>query len=191
MGVFLGGLLLTFSSAWGGEVMMEVNKNIDKVISILTDPQYNGPEKKSERKLLTRQVADDLFNWEEMARRTLGAHWRKINSDEKKEFVNLFTDLLERNYLGKIEQYSGEKIIYESEMISGKYALVKTKVLTLTDTEIPLNYRLLRKNDRWKVYDIVIEGVSLVNNYRSQFNSIIRRSSFKDLLDKIQTKPTG
>ena len=143
---------------------------------------------KTERKRLIRQVIDERFNWEEMARRTLARHWRQRTEEERKEFVDLYGKLLERTYLDKVEGYSGEKVVYEGDQIDGDYASVLVKIFTQQQTEIPTEYRVKRKGDDWLVYDISIEGVSLINNYRSQFNSIIVKSSYKDLIKKLKKK---
>lgn len=185
------GFLMLSPLTWGGQVTNEVQKSIDRIISILTDPKYKGPEKKTERRALIRQMANERFNWEEMARRSLGPHWRDRSEAERKEFISLFGNLLERTYIDKIESYSGEKVIYAGESVDGEYSTANTKVLTKNGTEVPLDYRLMKVNGQWKVYDIVVAGVSLVNNYRSQFNSILVRSSFKDLLEKLKAKQAG
>lgn len=182
------GLLLVSSVAWGEEVTPEVKKSIDKILSVLRDPQYKEPASKAEKKALILKMVDEGFNWEEMARRSLGVHWRDRSAAEREEFVKLFSKLLERNYIDKVDSYSGEEIVFLSEMVDGNYAQVSTNVVTKKNTEIPVNYRLIKKNGQWRVYDIVIEGVSLVNNYRSQFNSILVQSSFKELLEKIRAK---
>lgn len=185
------GFLMLSPVSWGGEVTHEIQKSVDRIISVLMDPKYKGPERKAERRALMRQAANERFNWEEMARRSLGAHWRDRSESERKEFISLFGDLLERTYIDKIESYSGEKILYINDTVDGIYATANTKILTKNGTEVPLDYRLMKANSQWKVYDIVIAGVSLVNNYRSQFNSILVRSTFKDLLEKLKAKQSG
>ena len=131
---------------------------------------------------------DEVFDWEEMAKRTLGRHWRRRSEPEKEEFIYLFGKLLERTYLDKVEGYSGEKVIYIGDRVEGNYALVKVKILTKQDTEIRVLYRMKKKAGKWMVYDISIEGVSLINNYRTQFNNILVRSSFKRLIEKLKAK---
>ncbi|MBW1681642.1 MAG: ABC transporter substrate-binding protein, partial [Deltaproteobacteria bacterium] len=128
------------------------------------------------------------FDWEEMSRRTLARHWRKRTPAEKKEFIRLFGHLLERTYLDRVEGYSGEKVIYEGEAVDGDYGIVKVKIVTRKETEIPVKYRVKRKDGQWYVYDISIQGVSLINNYRRQFNSIIVGSSYKKLIKKLKAK---
>jgi len=128
------------------------------------------------------------FDWEEMSRRTLARHWARRTEEEKREFIELFSKLLERTYLEKVDDYSGEEVIFEGEIIDGDYGVVKTRIVTQKETEIPVLYRVKKKRGEWYVYDISIEGVSLINNYRIQFNSIIVRSSFKSLIKKLKAK---
>jgi phospholipid transport system substrate-binding protein len=123
-----------------------------------------------------------------MAKRSLGVHWKARSSSEQKEFVALFATLLENSYANKIESYENEKILYEKEIIDGDYAEVKSRVVTAKRDEYSLNYRLLKKGSRWIVYDVVIEGVSLVSNYRSQFNKIIVNQGYGELVKKLATK---
>ena len=131
---------------------------------------------------------DERFNWPDISRRTLGRHWSKRSDKEKKEFIDLYGKLLERTYLSKVGDYSGEKVIYLREVIDGNYSLVCINIIDKTGAEIPVKYKLKKKGDDRLVYDISIEGVSLVNNYRSQFNSIIMRSSFEKLIEQLKIK---
>jgi len=131
---------------------------------------------------------DERFDWEELSRRTLARHWLQRTPEEKKEFIALFAQLPERTYWSKVEDYSGEKVTYVGEQIDGDYGLVEVKVLTSKNTEIPVFYKLKKKEGDWLVYDISIEGVSLVNNYRAQFNDIIGKSSYRDLVKKLKEK---
>ena len=174
--------------AMAGEPTEMIRKATDKIIAILTDPSLQGPEKAAERKRLVREAVSDQFNRREMSRRTLAQHWRKRTEEEKKEFTELYGKLLEQTYLDRVEGYSGEKVLYEGAEVDGKYAVVKAKILTVQGTKIAVEYRLKKTNDDWLVYDVSIEGVSLVNNYRNQFNSIIMRSSYRDFIKKLKAK---
>src|SRR3990172_11516605 len=156
--------------AWAGEPTEKIKQTTEKILSIVKDPALKSPAKAQERKKLIRQAVDERFNWEEMARRALARHWEKRTEEEKKEFVSLFADLLERTYMGKVEGYSGEKVQYEGDSVEGNYASVKMKIITEKNVDIPLEYRLRKEAKDWLVYDVSIEGVSLVNNYRTQFN---------------------
>lgn len=174
--------------AWAGEPTEKIKQTTEKILSIVKDPALKSPAKAQERKKLIRQAVDERFNWEEMARRALARHWEKRTEEEKKEFVSLFADLLERTYLNKVEGYSGEKVRYEGDSVEGNYASVKMKIITEKNVDIPLEYRLRKEAKDWLVYDVSIEGVSLVNNYRTQFNSIITRSSYDNLVKKLKEK---
>jgi phospholipid transport system substrate-binding protein len=173
--------------AMAGEPTEMIRKTTDKIIGIVIDPALKGPEKAAERKRLVREAVSEQFNREEMSQRTLAQHWSKRTEGEKKEFVDLYAKLLEGTYLDKVEGYSGEKVLYEDETVDGKYAVVKVKILSKQGTNISVEYRL-KKGIDWLVYDVSIEGVSLVNNYRNQFNSIIVRSSYKDFINKLRAK---
>jgi phospholipid transport system substrate-binding protein len=184
-------LAMTFcfvTHTMAGEPTEKIKETTDKIIGIVSNPKLKGPENAAERKRLIRQAVDERFDWEEMSRRTLARHWRGRTEEEKKEFIDLYGKLLEQTYLDKVEGYSGEKVLYESERVDGKYADVTVKIMTKQETVILTEYRLKAKGDNWLVYDISVEGVSLINNYRNQFNSIIGRSSYKELIKKLKTK---
>lgn len=165
-----------------------VKATTDKVISILKDPALKPASKEKERRAQIRNTVKGVFDFGEMAQRSLALFWKERTPAEKKEFVDLFSDLLERSYINRIEGYSDEKIIYDSEKIDGEYAAVKTHFITKRREEIPVEYKLLNENGKWMVYDVVIENVGLVNNYRIQFNKIIRNSSYADLVRKMKNK---
>lgn len=165
-----------------------IRDTTDKILAIVSDPALKAPGKEPERKRLVRKAIDERFDWEEMGRRTLARHWARRTDQEKKEFVDLFGRLLEKTYLDKVGSYSGEKVIYVNERTKGDYGIVKIKIITKKEQEIPVMYRVRKKGNEWFVYDISIEGVSLINNYRTQFNSILVRSSFKKLIEKLKAK---
>ena len=171
-----------------GEPEEKIKQTTDKILSILTDPALKSPSKEGERRKLIRSAVDERFEWEEMARRSLATHWAKRTPEDKKEFVHLFADLLEQVYMSKVEGYSGEKVRYEGERVDGDYAVVKVKIVTKKNRDIPVEYRLKKERGDWFVYDVSIEGVSLVNNYRIQFNSIISRSSYENLVKRLREK---
>lgn len=167
----------------------QVKTTVDNVINILKDPKYKGQDKAQKRRAALRAEIGKVFDFEEMSKRTLGIYWRERTPQERKEFVELFKDLLERSYSGKIESYTDEKILYYDEKIdNNRYAEVRTKIITADKKEIPLDYRLYFNGKEWKVYDVVIEGVSLISNYRSQFNKIIRNQSYQELVKRMKTK---
>jgi phospholipid transport system substrate-binding protein len=184
-------LLLILSIAvpvLAAEPMEAIKQTTDKILSIVTNPALKPPSKIAEKEKLIRQAVDERFDWEEMARRSLANHWAKRNPQERKEFVSLFSDLLERTYMKKVEDYSGEKVLHEGETQDGDYAVVKVKIVTKKNKDISVEYRLKKEGNNWLVYDVSILGVSLVNNYRTQFNSIISQSSYENLVKKLKEK---
>ena len=174
--------------AWAGVPTEKVKETADKIIAIVSDPSLKDPAKAAQRRERIRRTVDDLCDWEEMSRRSLGRHWAQRTEQEKKEFVHLFGQLLERTYIDKVEGYSGEKVNYLGERVDGDYAEVDVKIVTNKNTEIPVIYRMRAKDQKWWVYDMVIEGVSLVNNYRTQFSDIMAKSSFEGLMKKLREK---
>ncbi len=173
---------------WAGGPTDRIKQTTDKVIAIASDPALKSPERAEEKKDSIREVVDQVIDWEEMSRRSLGIHWHKRTEEEKKEFVRLFSRLIERTYRDKVEDYAGEKVNYAGEKVDGDYAEVESRVMTSRNTEIPVSYRMTRKQGTWWVYDIVIEGVSFVNNYRTQFNSILSSSSYQGLVKQLREK---
>jgi len=165
-----------------------IKQTTDKILAIVTDPALKPASKTAEREKLIRQVVDERFDWEEMTRRSLATHWAKRTPEERKEFIPLFSDLLERTYMKKVEDYSGEKVLYEGESKEGDYASVKVKIVTKKNKDISVEYRLKKEGNKWLVYDISIMGASLVNNYRTQFNSIISQSSYENLVKRLREK---
>ena len=160
----------------------------DKVLSILNNPELRLAAQKNERREQLRAVIYPRFDFAEMAKRSLGPQWSRRSAQEQREFVRLFTVVLENFYVNKIESYSGEKITYTRENQDKDHAEVFTKVVTKKGEEFSVNYNLHAVDGEWKVYDVVIENISLVNNYRSQFNRILAKASFDELLRKLQEK---
>ena len=186
--VVLFTMLAMAASARAGGPMERIKETTDKMIAILSDPDLKGPDKVEEKRRRLRQVVDERFDWEEFSRRTLAKHWRKRTDEEKREFVPLFGMLIERTYMDKVEDYSGEKVRYEDEKVKGKYGLVKAKVVTNDKREIDVDYRLKYKGSDWYVYDVKVVGVSLVKSYRVQFNDIIMQSSYEELVKRLKEK---
>jgi len=160
---------------------------IDEVLRILREKELKQPGKAEERRRQLEKVVEARFDYQEMSRRALGAPWHKLSDQERQEFVGLFRTLLTNSYAEKIETYSGEGVQYLNERTEKDYAEVRTKVLS-GKTEIPLDYRLINKAEDWRVYDVVVDGVSLVNNYRGQFTKILRESTYSDLVDQLRKK---
>ncbi len=170
-----------------GSATEAMKATIDEVLRVLKDKELKQPAKADERRQQLEKVVGDRFDYEEMSRRALGAPWNQLADKEKKEFVALFRTLLTNSYADKIETYSGEGVQYINERTEKEYAEVRTKVLT-GKTEIPLDYRMLNKAGDWRVYDVILDGVSLVNNYRGQFSKILKSSNYADLVDQLRKK---
>ena len=165
----------------------QLRAQIDRVIKVLEDPELKKASSAT-RRAAVRKIADEIFDFQETAKRSLARHWQPRTPAERDEFVKLFADLLERSYISKIELYGGEKVAYLGDSVDGEGATVRTKILTKGGAEVPIDYRMLKRGDRWLVYDVIIEGVSLVANYRTQFNKIIQTSSYAELVKKMKVK---
>jgi len=181
-------ILGTGVPSMAGEPTEQIKQTTDKILSILADPNLKNPARAEERKQSVRRTIDGRFDWEELARRSLAQYWAQRTPDEKEEFIQLYRELLARTYLNKVQDYSGETVRYEGENIESDYATVKVRILTAKNTEISVDYRVMKRRSNWLVYDISIEGVSLVNNYRSQFNSILQKSTYEELVKKLKEK---
>lgn len=188
--IFVGVFFLTALSGYvfAGEPQKIVTETIDKGLAVLKEPSLQGDDKAEERRKRLWAEISPIFHFEEMSKRALGQHWKKRSPEEKKEFVELFTAILKDTYIGKTDTYSGEKIVILKEKFDDKYADVQSKFITTKGTEIAVDYRLLVNQGKWMIYDVVIEGVSIVNNYRSQFNNILIKSPYKDLVQMMKEK---
>ncbi len=189
IGVFFWAFMSPF--AWADEAPGKlVMESIDRGLAVLKEPSLSGAEKVQERRQRLWEEISPVFNFEEMSKRALGVHWKKRSPEEKKEFVELFTDILKNSYIGKTDTYSGEKmeVLRERHEDNSSYAEVQSKLITNKGTEVSVNYDLVSNHGTWRIYDVVIEGVSLVNNYRSQFNSILLKSSYEELVQRIKGK---
>jgi len=171
-----------------GEATNQIKGTIDEVIKILNIKELKKPGKEKDRQTRIRATIEKRFDFAEMAKRSLGIYWKQRTPEEQKEFTSLFSDLLEDTYIRKIERYEDEKVEYNSEKVEGSYADVKTTIKTTKGTEISVDYRIFKEGEKWEVYDIIVEGVSLVNNYRTQFNDVIHSSSYGELIQRLQKK---
>ncbi len=182
-------LFLAFPSVvMAGEATDRIKAVSDKIFSIISDQTLQAPEMKVKKEQMIMDAVDGAFNWEEFSRRALAKHWSKRTESEKKEFISLFKQLIKRTYMEKSGQYSGGKVEFLEEKIDGEYGVVKSQLVSSTGTRTPVDYRLMKKDGAWWVYDVYIEGVSLVSNYRSQFNDILIKSSFDDLIKRLNEK---
>ena len=185
--LFLLAVLSAPEPALAGDPTDQIRGAIDRGIAILQRPDLKAKEKREERREALRKELFPSFFFEEMAKRSLGVHWKDRTPREREEFTRLFRNLLENAYAGKIEGYKGEKILYRKESVDLPYAEVNTVIVMLQGDEIPVDYRVLKDGARWRIYDIVIEGVSLVNNYRSQFAGILQKSSYPELVRRLKS----
>jgi phospholipid transport system substrate-binding protein len=197
-GVARGWTMFLLSAVWlsaiglatAGEPTDLVRQITDQVLKILEDPQFQAPNRHAERQERLHKIAEQVFDWQEMARRALAVHWRERTPQEQQEFVKLFRDLVEGTYINRLESSIQEKreIQYVGEQVDGSRATVKTTVVTRRNQQVPIEYRLQKADGRWLIYDVLVEGISLVNNYRSQFNRIITSSSYNDLVQKMKNR---
>jgi phospholipid transport system substrate-binding protein len=160
---------------------------IERVLQTLDDPTLKPATKAPERRQALREVTDGLFDWAEMAHRALGPHWDARSEAERAEFAELFRGLIERAYLAKLERYGGEKIAYAGESVEGEQATVRTRVLT-RQGEVAIDYRLSARGDRWLIYDVVVDGISIAANYRAQFNEVLTKFSYQELVKRIRAR---
>ncbi len=165
-----------------------VKSRVDEALQSLSQTANPGAEAAERRRADIRRAADTLFDFPDMSRRALGRHWTDRTPAEREEFTRLFTDLIARTYIGKIDRYAGESIAYVGERVDGDEASVRSQVVTAKGSQIPVEYRLHRANDGWSAYDVLIENVSLVGTYRSQFDRIIKAESFANLLRRLREK---
>jgi len=176
------------AAARAGEPVEIVKVAGDKAIQVLKDPKLQPKEKKKERIERLKEIVNPLFDYEEMARRSLGPHWRRRTPQEQQGFVKLFRDFVERIYSNNVDLYAGERIVIGKETIDNDYAQVDSSFVNPKGEEFSVVFRLRRTEGKWKVYDAVVENISIVNNYRSQFDRVISKSSFEELLRLLKEK---
>ena len=174
--------------AWAGEPSDQLFAGIDRVLQVLEDPAMKPEAKAAERRAAIRRIASDIFDIDEISRRTLGRHWQPLTAAERAEFVQAFGDLLRRSYFMKIDGQSVEKIALVGEAIDDDQAIVRTTIKTRQGTQIPVDYHMTRNGDRWRAFDVSIAGVSLVANYRSQFERIIQKTSYQHLVKQVRER---
>ena len=174
--------------ALAGEPTDQIRQTTDKILALVQDPALKGPDKDAERQKQMKKVVDERFDWATMARSAVGKSWRDLSETQRTEFTGLFSELIEKNYMSEVKSYTGEKILYKGDKVDGTYGVVEVVIVTLRGIDIPVSYRVLKKGTEWLVYDVSIEGVSLVNNYRSQIGAILNSSSYDNLVSKIRAK---
>ena len=185
--VVLAGLVVWAPApARAGAPTDQLKASVEQIVKVLEDPALRAEARSQERRAAIRKEAEGVFDFTETAKRALGRHWQGLAEKDRQEFTSLFTDLIERAYISKIERYSGERIAYAGEAMEGGLATVRTRFVTKQGTEVPVDYRMQQRGDRWLVYDVSVEGVSLINNYRTQFDKIIQTSSYAELVRKMK-----
>jgi phospholipid transport system substrate-binding protein len=172
------------SAAWAGPPTEQLRTYTDQVVKILQNPSMTLPE----RREAVRHLAEEVFDVTETAKRALGQHWQQRTPAEQDEFVKLFANLLEQTYISRIDEFGGERLTYVSEQIDGDRAIVRAKITTKNGTDVPVESRVLLKGNRWLIYDILIENLSLISNYRAQFDRVIRTASYDELVKRLKTK---
>jgi phospholipid transport system substrate-binding protein len=181
-------LLLTSSVATAGVPTEQIKATVDKALVVLKDPRFKTAAKAQERREQLREILFARFDFIEMSKRALGPNWRRRTPQEQDEFTRLFADLLERAYAATIESYTDEKITYVGERLDGTYADVNSKILTSKGEEFSINYKMHLVGSEWKIYDVIVENISMVNNYRSQFNRVISKGSYEELVRRLKSK---
>jgi phospholipid transport system substrate-binding protein len=171
-----------------GEPLEMVRSSVEKVVAVLKDSKLKSPEKKKERIDRLKEIINPIFDYDEMARRALGAHWRRRTPAEQEEYLTLFRLFIEKVYADKVDLYEGERIVVGRETIDGDYAEVESKVINARGEESPVIFRLRRADAKWRVYDAVVENISVVQNYRSQFDRVISKSSYDELRKLLKDK---
>jgi phospholipid transport system substrate-binding protein len=185
--VLLLGFIL-IGSAHAGEPLDVVKGAADRAVQILKDPKLLSKDKKKERVELLRGAVEPIFDFEEMAKRSLGPHWRRRTPAEQQEFVKLFQDFMEKVYSDKLDLYEGEKIVFGKETIDQDFAQVESTIINNKGETFSIVYKLRRADSKWKVYDAVVENISFINNYRSQFDRVIKSSSYEELVKRLREK---
>jgi phospholipid transport system substrate-binding protein len=180
-------LLWNSCPAFAGAPTEEIRTAVNQGVEILKGAKLDDERQRADVINRLRTIVYPLFDFREMAKRSLGAYWRRINRQQQDEFVASFTDLLEKTYADKIDLYDGQKVTYAGETVDKDFAVVNTKLIGKNQS-YSVDYKLQLVDGKWKIYDVVAENISLVNNYRSQFNRILTKSSFDDLIQRIRSK---
>jgi phospholipid transport system substrate-binding protein len=164
---------------------------IDGVLSVLADPALSGPTKTAERRAALRSITEPLIDFADAARRALSVHWTPRTPAERDEFVGLFRDLVMESHAARLEAYGIVRVVVVGESSDEELVTVHTRVDSRQRTSVAMDYRMHRRDGRWLVYDVLVEGVSLVGNYREQFNAVIRTKSYAELIRRMKTHGSG
>jgi len=179
--------LCSVDGAWAGPPTDQLREGVDRVVKILRDPGLKGDTKADERRTAITKVADEIFDFAETAKRSLGQHWAPRTPAEREEFVRLFTELVQRTYVAKVDQYNSE-MTFRGDTVDGDQAVARTTLLLSKGGAMSLDYRMHLTRDRWRVYDLNVDGISLVANYRAQFNKVIRLESYDTLVTTLRSR---
>jgi len=185
------GLLLGAPSvpAFAGPPAEQLASQIDRVLAVLGDPAFKGDEQVGPRRQAVRRVTDELIDWDEMGRRTLGAHWQTLGDDERRAFVALFSELLNRAYLRSLDRYEGERIVVTGDSVDGDRAVVQAKVVSKNDGQgMALDFAMVRDGERWRVWDIRMMGTSMVGGYKAQFARLLQTESYDSVLRRLRER---
>jgi len=180
-------MLSPLHAAWAGAPTDQLRDGVDRVFKILRDPDMAGDTNAAQRRKAILTAAGTIFDFGEMAKRSLGQHWTARTAAERTQFVALFTDLMQHSYIAKVDQHGGAKMVFRGETVDGDLAAVRTTIPLSSGSEMPLEYRMHNADARWQVYDLSIDGISLVSNYRAQFNKVIRLESYDTLVGKLKS----
>ena len=181
-------LVCSYQTSYAGEPTEAIRGAVNQGVEILQNAKLDSQKQRTQVIDQLRQIVYPLFDFNEMAKRSLGANWRRANPQQQKEFVLTFTALLEKTYADQIDLYNGQKVLYTGESIDGDYAQVDSRIIDKDGQTYSVVYRLHKVDGKWKIYDVIAENISLVNNYRSQFNRVIAKSSFDELLKTMKEK---
>ena len=179
-------ILLLVTAVCAGEPTEAIRTAVNQGVEILKDAKLDDKKQRAEVIDRLRQIVFPLFDFDEMAMRALGSNWRRLNPEQRAEFVPAFTALLEKTYADQIDLYKGQKVVFTGEKIEDNYAQVDSSIIDKNGQRYSVVYRLQRGDGKWKIYDIVVENISLVNNYRAQFNRVVAKSSVEELLKRIK-----
>ena len=174
-------------AGWGAEPTEQLKAQLERVVKVVQDPEMKKEGRVAERRAI-RKIAEEIFDFGDTARRALARHWAQRSAAEREEFVAVFTDVFEHAYLSKVEMLQGDRVAYLGDSVEAGVATVRTRLTTKQGSQLDVDYRMQQRgpSGRWMVYDVLIEGVSLVDNYRNQFNSVIQRSSYQDLVRRLK-----
>lgn len=184
-------VLVLCASAQAGEATDGMQAFVNKVLAVLRDPAYKAERSKTAQRKKLSELSDTIFDWVELSRRTLAINWNKLDVNQRSDFVGLYKQLLEKTYMDRIQDYKDEKVEFTGETKLDENQVEVQTLVRAPDKNIPINYRLINRTGQWRIYDVVVEGVSLVQNYRSQFNNILSSKAPKDMIDDLRQKVSG